>query len=149
MIRGTVQLAALVFCTSAYAAQTGEAIFTENCAMCHQANGEGSAGVAPPLAGMLARFTQTADGKNYLSQILISGMVGPIESKGQKIAGLMPSFADKLSDSDISAVLSYVLGKFNGVTAAIVQPQDVAAARAKNPSATDTRHLRAKLLAAK
>ncbi len=142
-------LALMVSGTAHAAGESGEAIFTANCAVCHQANGEGAAGVAPALAGTLARFTTTPGGKQYLSAILISGMVGAIETQGHKFSGLMPSFADKLSDADAAAVIGYVLAKFNGVTAPVVQTADVAAARAANPSSNDTHHLRKALLSAK
>jgi mono/diheme cytochrome c family protein len=128
-------------------AESGEAIFTANCAVCHQADGGGAAGVAPALAGTLAGYTSTPAGKQYLSQILISGMVGSIQTQGHKFSGLMPSFADKLTDAQADAVLGYVLAKFNGVTVKVVTAKDVAAARASNPSSNDTHHLRKTLLA--
>jgi mono/diheme cytochrome c family protein len=140
-MRAAVACTLLLLAGAAHAAD-GAKIFAENCAMCHQAGGEGAVGLAPPLAGTLARYTSSADGKQYLSQILISGMAGPIQTQGQKFSGLMPSFADKLSDEDATSVLGYVLTKFNGVTTTTVQKQDVAAARARAPSAADTHHLR-------
>ncbi|MGH7714624.1 MAG: c-type cytochrome, partial [Vulcanimicrobiaceae bacterium] len=35
----------------ASAASDGKSIFNTNCSTCHQANGQGSPGVFPPLAG--------------------------------------------------------------------------------------------------
>jgi mono/diheme cytochrome c family protein len=141
-------LALSLFPASTLAAP-GAAIFAENCAMCHQPSGEGAVGLAPPLAGTLSRYTTSADGKQYLSQILISGMAGPIETKVGKFSGLMPSFSDKLSDAEAAAVLAYVLEKFNGVTTQMISKSDVAVARARAPSAADTHHLRKTLYAAK
>jgi mono/diheme cytochrome c family protein len=127
----------------------GAAIFNERCALCHQPDGHGAPGVAPSLAGTLARYTTTADGKKYLSQIVLSGMVGKIPTEGHIFSGLMPSFAPDFSDEQIAAVVDYVLAKYNGVEKPVISTADVAAARAENPVATQTRHLREKILGAK
>ena len=132
---------------------TGQKIFKERCVVCHQEDAHGAAGVAPSLAGTLARHLSSAEGKRYLSQILISGMVGPIDTEGHKFSGLMPSFRGDLSDAEIAATLNYVLGTFNGVSAANavspITPQDVSAAAATNPAPADTRALRQSLLVAR
>ncbi len=125
----------------------GGQIFADNCALCHQPDGAGAAGLAPALAGTLKRFTATPAGKTYLSQILISGMIGSIETQGHKFSGVMPAFADKLSNAEIAAVLGYVLTTFNAAPA-VVTPDSVAAGRAQAPSASDTHHARAVALGA-
>jgi mono/diheme cytochrome c family protein len=133
--------------TAFAAAPDGKSIFADNCAMCHQPSGEGAVGLAPALAGTLKDFAGKPDGKIYLSQIVVSGMAGSIWTQGHKFSGLMPSFADQLSDADIAAVIGYVLKDFNGVTAPLVSAADVAAARARKPTASDTHHVRVALLA--
>ncbi len=139
-------IAAFTACGSALAAgPDGAQIFAQNCAICHQPDGVGAVGLAPALAGTLKDFAATADGKTYLSQILISGMAGSIFTQGHKFSGLMPPFADKLSNDDIAAVLGYVLQNFNGLQGTIVTAQDVAAARARNPTTSDTHHVRVAL----
>jgi mono/diheme cytochrome c family protein len=127
----------------------GAAIFNERCALCHQPDAHGAPGVAPSLAGTLARYATTTDGKKYLSQIVLSGMVGKIPTEGHTFSGLMPSFAPDFSDEQIAAVVDYVLAKYNGVEKPVIAAADVAAARAQNPVATQTRHLREKILGAK
>jgi len=63
----------------------------------------------------------------------------------------MPSFRADLSDTEIAAVINYVLGTFNDVSDAVattpVAPEDVVAASASNPIATSTRALRQALKA--
>lgn len=124
----------------------GQGIFKERCVLCHQDNAQGAAGVAPSLVGTLVPYLASAEGKRYLSQILISGMIGPIDTEGHKFNGMMPSFRADLSDTEIAAVINYVLGTYNGVSDAgavtPVAPEDVAAAGASNPIATGTRTLR-------
>jgi mono/diheme cytochrome c family protein len=126
---------------------SGSAIFNERCALCHQADAHGSPGVAPSLAGTLARYTGCADGIRYLSQIVLSGMVGKIQTEGHSFSGLMPSFSGDFSDAQIAAVVDYVLAKYNGLEKPVITAADVAQARAANPVATQTRHLREKILA--
>jgi mono/diheme cytochrome c family protein len=129
----------------------GQKMFKERCALCHQEDAHGAAGVAPSLVGTLASYLESAEGKRYLAQILISGMIGPIDTEGHKFSGMMPSFREELSDSEIAAIINYVLGTFNGVSdtgaTAPIAPRDVTAAGASNPVATGTRALRQSLKA--
>jgi len=118
--------------------ETGQKIFKERCSLCHQEDAHGAAGVAPSLVGTLAPYLASAAGKRYLAQILVSGMIGPIDTEGHKFNGLMPSFRAELSDTDIAAIINYVLGTFNGMSDAAattpIAPDDVAAAGAPNPA---------------
>jgi hypothetical protein len=99
------------------------------------------------LAGTLARYTGSPDGIKYLSQIVLSGMVGKIQTEGHSFSGLMPNFAGDFSDAQIAAVVDYVLATYNGVSKPVISAADVAQARAANPVATQTRHLREQILA--
>jgi mono/diheme cytochrome c family protein len=129
----------------------GQKVFNERCVLCHQTDAHGAAGVAPSLVGTLAPYLGSAEGKRYLAQILISGMIGPIDTEGHKFSGLMPSFRADLSDAEIAATINYVLGSYNDVSEAgatmPIAPEDVAAASATNPVATGTRALRQSLRA--
>jgi mono/diheme cytochrome c family protein len=131
----------------------GEKTFKERCVVCHQEDAHGAAGVAPSLVGTLAHHVQSDDGKRYLAQILISGMVGTIDTEGHKFNGLMPSFRADLSDAEIAATINYVLRTFNGVsdanTTSPITPQDVSTASATNPAPAGTRALRQSLLVAR
>ena len=101
------------------------------------------------MVGTLAPYLGSAEGKRYLAQILVSGMIGPIDAGGYKFNGLMPSFRADLSDADIAATINYVLRTYNGVNDAgatvPIAPEDVAAVSAGNPIATSTRALRQSL----
>jgi mono/diheme cytochrome c family protein len=138
----------LLGAAAADAAPDGAAIFTSRCVACHQTDGTGADGLAPSLAGTLKDYVSSADGKQYLSQIFVSGMGGRVESQGRVIVGLMPSFRADLADADIAAVVNYVLGHFNGVAGAPIQVSAVGAARTAAPTPTDTRKLREKIKAA-
>lgn len=127
----------------------GQKIFKERCVLCHQADAHGAAGVAPSLVGTLGSYLGSAEGKRYLAQILVSGMIGPIDTEGHKFSGLMPSFRADLTDAEIAATINYVLGTYNGVSDAgatiPIGPEEVAAVSAANPVATGTRALRQSL----
>lgn len=131
------------------AGDPGAAIFAEHCVVCHQQDARGAAGVAPSLAGTLARHVNSAEGRRYLAQILVSGMVGPIETEGHRFSGLMPSFAARLGDAEIAATINHVLRAYNGIDDAgattPISPADVAAARAAQPTPGATRSLRQSL----
>ncbi len=82
----------------------GGAIFQAKCVACHQANGEGIAGVFPPLAG-----SEWVKGKpEVLASILLHGINGKIHVKGTEYNGQMPVFKDLLKDDEISAVLTHI-----------------------------------------
>jgi mono/diheme cytochrome c family protein len=115
---------------------------------CHQPDATGADGLAPSLNGTLKNYLTAPDGKQYLSQIAVSGMAGRIESQGRVIVGMMPSFKADLSDGEIAAVVDYVLVHFNGVQDAVsITPEMVAAARSAAPTPTETRKLREKIKA--
>jgi len=107
---------------TALMAVDGAQIYAGKCASCHQANGAGISGVFPPLAG--AEWV-TGDEK-ILSNILLHGVNGPLEVKGNVYNGLMPAW-NSLSDEEIAAVLTYIRRNWGNqapaVTAATVQVQ--------------------------
>jgi mono/diheme cytochrome c family protein len=125
-------------------AADGAGLYAANCVACHQPDGNGSEGLAPPLAGVLAKRAQSPNGREYLAQVLVSGMVGKITSRGVKYDGAMP--AATLSDEELAAVMGYVLTTFNMVS----QPMPTelfAAARARAMTPAAVRQQRARVLA--
>ncbi len=76
---------------SANAQTDGAEIFTQNCAACHQAHGEGVKGAFPALAG---------------SKLLLGDPKDPawVVTHGR---GGMPNFSEDLSDIEIASVLSF------------------------------------------
>jgi mono/diheme cytochrome c family protein len=105
----------------------GAAVYAANCVACHQATGQGLAGVFPPLVG--SRWVLQNDAR--LVQILLYGINGAIEVRGQTYAGVMPAFA-QLSDGEIAAVLTHVRTTW-GNDAAAISPAMVAQGRALFP----------------
>lgn len=110
--------------SKATALKKGEAVYTEYCKTCHQANGEGLHPVYPPLvkSDFLA-----ADHKRNIQNILF-GLSGEITVNGKKYNGVMPPIPAKYTDEDIAGVLTYVYHNF-GNKPRVVQPEEVAAVR--------------------
>ena len=84
----------------------GKRVFTQNCAVCHQATGQGVAGQFPPLVGSEWVLSQGWHGDNHLVKILLYGLEGVVEVKGNTYNNAMP--AQKLEDGQIAAVLTYI-----------------------------------------
>ena len=89
----------------------GAALFTSSCQTCHGPDGNGVAGLAPPLNGS---EWVTGD-KNKLISIVLFGLTGPVKVKGHlykapEINGDMPGIGyDKdLPNEDVAQVLSYI-----------------------------------------
>jgi mono/diheme cytochrome c family protein len=104
-------MAALGSPSPVHAAADGAALFTQNCALCHQSGATGIAGQFPRLAGRVGPISRTARGRAYLIDVLTYGMAGQVVVDGQSIIGVMPALA--LDDESVAAVLVYLqsLGK--------------------------------------
>lgn len=84
----------------------GARIYRNQCAQCHQAEGNGVAGVYPPLAGA----DWVTGHPQVIARILINGLNGPIEVAGNTYNGNMPAFGPNglgLNERDIAAVITY------------------------------------------
>jgi cytochrome c oxidase cbb3-type subunit 2 len=107
-------------------AAKGEALFTANCAACHQATGKGLPGAFPPLQG--DAVVNDADATTHI-HVVLHGLQGA--SVGDAVyASPMPSFADALGDEDIASIINYERGAWGNHGAPVTAGQ-VAAQRAK------------------
>ncbi|MBU2979610.1 cytochrome c [Alteromonas sp. C1M14] len=87
--------------------QTGEQVFT-TCSACHLATGAGIPGAFPPLTKLPDLYAKEG-GKDYLISVVLQGLSGPIQSQGTGYNGFMQAFGSSLTDTEIAAVLAYVL----------------------------------------
>jgi mono/diheme cytochrome c family protein/glucose/arabinose dehydrogenase len=103
---------------------SGRSVYAANCLGCHQDDGRGLPGLAPPLAGsamVLAPAGVTA-------RIVLNGKEGAV--------GLMPPIGGKMSDDEVAAVLTYIRREWGNTGS----PIDAATARdIRAISATRTR----------
>ncbi len=109
-------------------ASKGRAIFTKLCAACHQPNGEGKEGLAPPLAG--SEWIKASSG-DRLVRIVLNGVTGPIHVQGQTWNLTMPPWRENLDDEQIATVLNFIRSKWGGEGAAKIKDDLSEAARAE------------------
>jgi mono/diheme cytochrome c family protein len=83
----------------------GKKLFSANCVTCHQANGQGQPGQFPPLAG--SEFV-LGDASNRLIAIVLKGLQGSVQVKGQTFNNAMQAWEGQYTDQQIAAILSYV-----------------------------------------
>ena len=96
----------------------GQEVYTVSCAACHQANGEGLAGVFPAIKG---------------SSVAIGPIPGHVDILLNGAPGTaMQAFGAQLSNTDIAAVITYQRNAWGNDTGDIVQPTDIEAARTAN-----------------
>jgi mono/diheme cytochrome c family protein len=105
--------------------KAGQAIFKDNCAACHTEQGRGSAGLFPTFA---ASPIIQSDDPTTLIRVVLKGTQGAY-SPAAPTAPAMPSFAWRLSDPQVAAVLTYIRNGW-GNAAAPVSSGDVASVRA-------------------
>ena len=140
-LRFSLALILAAVCGSA-SALDGKAIFDANCAACHQPDGAGAVGLAPPLAGTLGKRVASPVGRKYVAGVVIAGLAGKIESKGVVYNGIMPNW-QQFSDAELAGVINHVLTTFNGPELAAdhkpYEAEELAAARANKPTGKELR----------
>lgn len=93
----------------------GEALYTKNCAACHQANGLGIPGAFPALKGSPVTTQDVAKHIN----IVMNGVSGTA----------MAAWAGQLNDLELAAIITYERNAWDNNTGELVQPADINAAR--------------------
>ena len=119
----------------------GAKVYRNQCAQCHQADGNGVLGVYPPLVAS----NWVTGHPQVVSRILINGLNGPIVVKGSNYNGNMPAFGSSglaLSDKDIAGVITYIRQEWGNsasevTEATIAEYSDLYAGRSVPWQATD------------
>ena len=133
----------------------GEEVYSQQCAACHQAGGEGIPGSFPPQKGLAANIFNASGGiggRDYLAHVLEYGLTGPINVDGTAYNGNMPAWGGSLSDQQIADVLNYVLTAFGNREriSPDFQPytaEEVSALSGKDLSGKDVHQLRQAVMA--
>ncbi|MDQ8187324.1 cytochrome c [Pelagicoccus sp. SDUM812002] len=103
----------------------GGKVYTQQCVACHQGSGQGLAGAFPPLAG-----SEWVTGAPEISiKVLLAGLGGEIQVKGNTYNGAMPAFGAVLNDAEIAAVITYIRTEWDNDAGEVTADQ-VAAIRA-------------------
>lgn len=101
----------------------GQALYAATCAACHQLDGTGLNGLAPPLAG--SEWLSLSD--EELASIVLKGLSGPIQVAGVDYNLTMPGWSS-MSDANLADILTYVCQEW-AEEPRTVSPATVAAAR--------------------
>ena len=114
------------------AMKVGGAIYRDECAACHAAQGTGVAGLIPVLAGSAAVQSRQP---TSLLHVLLQG-VRSVSTPGAPTAPAMPPFGWLLTDEQVAAVSTYVRNAW-GNAASSVTPRDASAARSSMAKGSD------------
>ena len=102
-------------------ADRGKKIFSANCAVCHQPNGQGAPGQGyPPLAGSEI----VNGGSRRPGMIVLKGLQGPITVKGMQFGtAVMQPWDKTLTDAKIADVLTYIRQEWGNKASAVSTAQ--------------------------
>lgn len=93
----------------------GEKLFNTYCAACHRRGGQGEQGRVPPLDGS----PWVSGSEDRLIRIVLNGLRGPIEIRGEMYNLEMPAFRTLFKDDDIASILAYVRRRYGSPSPSI------------------------------
>jgi len=102
----------------------GSVLYNGTCSVCHQQNGEGLAGVFPPLANSDYLMADT----RRAIEVVLNGLTGPVTVNGSDFNSVMPPMS-QLNDDEIANILTFALNSW-GNEDGVISSDDVAAVRA-------------------
>ena len=106
-------------------AERGKKVFSANCQVCHQADGNGSQAQGyPPLAGSEI----TNGGSRRMAMVVLKGLQGPITIKGQQYGSAVMQPWETLGDQKVADVMTYERSTW-GNKASPVTKEQIAAFR--------------------
>jgi mono/diheme cytochrome c family protein len=108
------------------AINNGKVVYTQYCAVCHQADGLGVPGLNPPLS----KTVYVLGDQTRLINIVLKGLSEGVEINGETYSNVMPAMAF-LTDQQVADVLTYVRNSFQNKASAITAAQ-VKAVRANS-----------------
>ena len=112
----------------------GTTLFNGTCSTCHGPNGDGMAGVFPPLAN--SDYVKASPDR--IPEIVLHGMQGPVKVNGKDYNSIMPPMA-QLTDDEVAFIATYVLNSW-GNPGGEVHREQVAKARANKPANASAGH---------
>jgi nitrite reductase (NO-forming) len=110
--------------------KAGQALFAGTCSTCHQANGEGLAGVFPPLA----KSSVLKEDPKRIVRIMLHGLNGPITVNGKDYNSTMPPMS-QLTDDEVANIGTYVLNSWGNPGGRIDKDEVAAVRKAPAPAA--------------
>jgi nitrite reductase (NO-forming) len=114
--------------------QAGKELFMGTCSTCHKANGQGMAGVFPPIAD--SDYIK-ADPKS-VPRVILHGLEGPVTVNGTEYNSIMPPM-NQLTDDEIANISTYVLNSWNNPGGKVTKAE-VAEMRKTKPANASAGH---------
>jgi ubiquinol-cytochrome c reductase cytochrome b subunit len=100
-------------------AGAGAKVYNESCMGCHGTKGEGVAGQFPPLA---ANPFVTGDPKPVIG-VVLNGLNGKIDVKGQSYNSVMPPWKGTLTNAQIADVITYIRNAWGNKASTVTEAQ--------------------------
>lgn len=125
---GLIAISLVMRAPAAAASPVDGAAAYKRCAACHLATGAGVPGAFPPLAGNVRTLAQSAEGRKYMTLVVLKGVSGPLTVEGKTYRGVMPTHGD-FDDATIAALLNHVVTKIAKGKAAPFSAADIGAVR--------------------
>ncbi len=104
----------------------GNEIYQSVCLVCHMADGSGVPGMHPPIS----ESDYVTGDKERLIKVILNGMQGKVEVKGETYNSVMPPQAH-LTDQQIADVLTFIRTNF-GNEASEITKEEVSEVRSAN-----------------
>ncbi|QEK53364.1 cytochrome c [Pedobacter aquae] len=117
-VKKAVSKAAPVAAGMQNAINNGKAVYTQYCAVCHQADGLGVPGLNPPLS----KTVYVLGDQTRLINIVLKGLSEGVEIDGETYSNVMPAMGF-LTDQQVADVLTYVRNSFQNKASAITAAQ--------------------------
>ena len=112
----------------------GKALFSGTCSTCHQPEGQGMAGVFPPLA----KSDYIAADPKRVPSVILHGLVGPVKVNGEDYNSNMPPMS-QLTDDEVANISTFVLNSW-GNPGGRISKADAAAIRQQKPASASEGH---------
>lgn len=103
---------ALLAAAAARGQSTGEELYADHCAVCHQPDGKGIPGFFPPLAGDPLVTAEDPEQVQLLLGRVIFGFHGGLIVNNELYSGRMPpiGYRGRLNDSELLELINYMRG---------------------------------------
>ena len=114
--------------------EAGKALFAGTCSTCHQPEGQGLAGVFPPLA----KSDYVAADPKRVASVILHGLQGPVKVNGTDYNSVMPPMS-QLTDDEVANITTYVLNSW-GNPGGKISKAEVAEIRKAAPATASAGH---------
>ena len=112
----------------------GKALFAGTCSTCHMPEGQGMAGVFPPLA----KSDYIAADPKRVASVILHGLQGPVKVNGTDYNSIMPPMS-QLTDDEVANIATYVLNSW-GNPGGKISKAEVAELRKSKPANASEGH---------